>query len=152
LFGLSLAACGVTGPVSRFTAMVVDDVQCRTSDDNSVAPMPGTSVAFNRERDDTASVIVSFVGNWTNPSGGTAAGAFIFVEIDGERRDVTSENGGVLASPGLSNTVGNGTHGFNFVIDPLPPGNHVAAVLWADNVLNGTGTICVAERSLVVYH
>ena len=27
-----------------------------------------------------------------------------------------------------------------------------ASIRWADNVLNGSGTICVAERSLVVYH
>jgi hypothetical protein len=149
----TIAACGVSGPVSKFTAVLADDVQCRTSSDNTVAPMPGTSLSFTREGADTAGVIVSFVGNWTNPSGGgPASGAFIFLEIDGQRQDTTSTNGGVLASPGLSNTVGNGTHGFNFVTNPLPPGDHMARILWADNVLNGTGTICVAERSLVVYH
>ena len=148
-----LAACGVSGPVSRFTAMVADDVQCRTSNDNTVAPIPGTALSFTREGADTVGVIVSFVGNWTNPSGGGPAdGAFIFLEIDGQRQDTTSTNGGVLASPGHSNTVGNGTHGFNFVTNRLSPGNHVARMLWADNVLNGSGTICVAERSLVVYH
>ena len=150
---LELAACGVTGPVSKFTAMVADDVQCRTNSDNTVAPMPGTALSFTREGTDTAAVIVSFVGNWTNPTGGgTADGAFIFLEIDGQRQDTTSTNGGVLASPGQSTTVGNGTHGFNFVTNRLAPGNHVAAIHWADNVLSGTGTICIAERSLVVYH
>jgi hypothetical protein len=150
---LELAACGVTGPVSKFTAVLADDKQCRTSGDNLVAPMPGAALSFTREGTDTASVIVSFVGNWTNPTGGgTADGAFIFLEIDGQRQDTTSINGGVLASPGHSTTVANGTHGFNFVTNRLAPGAHVATILWADNVLNGTGTICIAERSLVVYH
>jgi hypothetical protein len=148
-----IPACGgTTAPVSQFTAMVADDVQCRTSSDNSVVAMPGTSLAFQRQGTDTSAVVVSFVGNWTNPSADTAAGAFIFLEIDGQRRDITSTNGGVLASQGHSNTVGTGTHGFNFVTDPLLPGGHTASILWADNVLNGTGTICVAERSLVVFH
>jgi hypothetical protein len=149
-----LTACATTtGPVSGFSATVADDVQCRTSSDNSVAAMPGTSVAFTRAGNDTAAVVVAFVGNWTNPSGGgTANGAFIFLEIDGQRREITSTNGGVLASEGQSTTVGNGTRGFNFVTDPIAPGNHIASILWADNLLNGTGTICVAERSLVVFH
>jgi hypothetical protein len=149
-----LTACATTtGPVSGFSATVADDVQCRTSSDNSVADMPGTSVAFTRAGTDTAAVVVAFVGNWTNPSGGgTANGAFIFLEIDGQRRDITSTNGGVLASEGQSATVGNGTRGFNFVTDPIAPGSHIASILWADNLLNGTGTICVAERSLVVFH
>lgn len=150
---LILAACGVTGSVTKFTAMVADDIQCRTSSDNTVADMPGTSLAFTREATDTASIVVSFVANWPNPTGGgTASGAFIFLEIDGQRRDVTSTNGGVLASPGQSTTVGSGTHGFNFVTEPIAPGPHTATMRWADNVLSGTGTICVAERSLVVLH
>ncbi|MGH7502069.1 MAG: hypothetical protein ACREL7_09955 [Longimicrobiales bacterium] len=153
VLALSVSACGVSGPISQFTAMVADDVQCRTSSDNTVADMPGTALSFTRAGTDTAAVVVSFVGNWPNPTGGgTASGAFIFLEIDGQRRDVTSTNGGVLASPGLSTTVGSGTHGFNFVTDSLPPGAHIATIRWADNVLNGTGTICVAERSLIVYH
>jgi hypothetical protein len=148
-----LAACGVTGPVGQFTALVADDLQCRTSNDNTVANMPGTTVAFTRTGEDTAAVVVSFVGQWPNPvGGGTANGAFIFLEIDGQRQDVTSTNGGVLASPGNSPTVSSGTHGFNFVTNPIAPGAHTASILWADNVLNGSGTICVAERSLVVYH
>jgi hypothetical protein len=115
--------------------------------------MPGASVAFTRTGDDTAAVVVSFVGQWPNPAGGgTANGAFIFLEIDGERHDITSTNGGVLASPGNSNTVSSGTHGFNFVTEPIAAGGHTASILWADNVLNGQGTICVGERSLVVYH
>jgi predicted small lipoprotein YifL len=149
---LALAACGVSGPVSQFTAAVADDVQCRTSSDNTVADMPGTAVAFTRSGTDTASVVVSFVANWPNPSEGEANGAFIFLEIDGQRRDITSTNGGVLASEGHPATVSNGTHGFNFVTEPLAPGGHVATIRWADNVLSGTGTICVAERSIVVFH
>ena len=73
-------------------------------------------------------------------------------EASGQRRDLTSTNGGVLVSEGQSTSVGRGTHGFNFVTDPIPPGGHTATMRWSDNVLNGEGTICVAERSLVVFH
>jgi hypothetical protein len=38
------------------------------------------------------------------------------------------------------------------VTQPIAPGRHVAKIRWFDNFLNGTGTICVGERSLVIHH
>lgn len=142
-----------TGPIAQFTAVVADDLQCRNSSDNTVAPMPSMATSFTQTGPDTTSVIVSFQGNWSQIVGGDeTVGAFIFLEVDGARVDVTSTNGGVLATPGPSHAVGSGTHGFNFVTEPIPPGPHTAAILWADNVLNGTNTICVQERSMVIHH
>lgn len=152
----ALAGCAPppeTGPVTQFTAVVADDLQCRTSGDNTVAPMPSMVTTFTQAGPDTTSIIVSFQGNWSQTVGGDeTVGAFIFLEVDGDRVDVTSTNGGVLATPGPSHPVGSGTHGFNFVTEPILPGPHTATILWADNVLNGTNTICVHERSMVVHH
>lgn len=151
-----LAACApavtVTTPVSRITAAVADDLVCRTSSDNSVADMPATFKSFVQGGDSPQSIVVTFVGSWPKPSSGTQVGAFIFLEIDNNRVDLTSTNGGVLVHEGTSSSVSNGTHGFTFVTDPIAPGSHVAKIRWADNVLSGTGTICVQERSLVIHH
>ena len=143
--------CATSSPVTKTTSVVSDNKTCRTSSDNSVADMPDVIANFTVEGDEPTSVIVSFVGSWTKPTDSTAAGAFILLEVDGSRVDITSINGGVLASPGTG-SVGNGTHGFNFVTDPIAPGNHVAKIRWTDNLINGTGTICVTERSMVIFH
>lgn len=142
-----------TGPIAQFTGVVADDFQCRTSSDNTVAPMPGMLASFTQAGPDTSSIVVAFQGNWSQgASGETTVGAFILLEIDGNRADLTSTNGGVLATPGPASAIGSGTHGFNFVTEPISPGPHTAILLWTDNVLNGTGTICVAERSMVIHH
>jgi hypothetical protein len=152
----ALPACApavtVTAPVSKITAAVADDLVCRTSDDNSVEDMPGTFKSFVQGGDGPQSIVVTFVGNWTKPTSGNPAGAFIFLEIDSNRVDVTSTNGGVLVHEGTATSVSNGTHGFTFVTEPIAPGTHVAKMRWADNVLSGSGTICVFERSLVIHH
>lgn len=151
----ALSACTsvtASGPVPHMTSIVADDVQCRTSTDNLVADMPGMTRAFVQGGATAESVVVDFVGSWPKPTSGTPAGAFIFLEIDNNRVDVTSTNGGVLVHEGTASSVSNGTHGFNFVTDPVSPGNHVAKMRWADNVLSGSGTICVAERSMVIHH
>jgi hypothetical protein len=150
-----LSACTsvqASGPIPHMTAVVADDVQCRTSSDNLVADLPGMARAFVQGGTTAESVVVAFVGSWPKPTSGTPAGAFIFLEIDNNRVDVTSTNGGVLAHEGAATSVSNGTHGFNFVTDPIPPGSHTAKMRWADNVLSGSGTICVAERSMVIHH
>ena len=153
---LVLPACApavtVTAPVSKITAAVADDLICRTSDDNSVADMPGTFKSFVQGGDSPQSIVVTFVGSWAKPTSGNPAGAFIFLEIDNTRVDVTSTNGGVLVHEGTATSVSNGTHGFTFVTEPIAPGEHVAKMRWADNVLSGSGTICVFERSLVIHH
>jgi hypothetical protein len=151
----ALSACTsvtASGPVPHMTSIVADDVQCRTSSDNLVADMPGMTRAFAQGGGTAEPVVVDFVGSWPKPTSGTPAGAFIFLEIDNNRVDVTSTNGGVLVHEGTASSVSNGTHGFNFVTDPVSPGNHVAKMRWADNVLSGSGTICVAERSMVIHH
>ena len=118
-----------------------------------MAVMVGMVATFTQAGPDTSSIVVSFQGTCSQLAGGDeTVGAFLFLEIDGNRADVTSTNGGVLVNPGPTNAVGSGTHGFNFVTEPLLPGPHTASLLWADNVLNGTGTICIAERSMVVHH
>jgi hypothetical protein len=139
-------------PVSRVTAKVADDVVCRTSSNNTVADMPSMSRGFVQGGVTPEEVVVTFAGTWPKPSMGTQAGAFILLEIDGSRVDLTSTNGGVLVHEGTASSVSNGTRGFTFVTSPIAPGRHVAKIRWFDNFLNGTGTICVAERSLVIQH
>ena len=153
-FGALSACTSVTasGPVPHMTSIVADDVQCRTSSDNLVADMPGMTRPFVQGGETAESLVVDFVGSWPKSTSGTPAGAFIFLEIDNNRVDVTSTNGGVLVHEGTAASVSNGTHGFNFATDPVSPGNHVAKMRWADNVLSGSGTICVAERSMVIHH
>lgn len=152
MVGIFLTGCATNAPVAMLSSVVADDIACRTSSDNTVADMPGVVANFTIEGDEPASVVVSFVANWTKPSNGPAAGAFILLEVDDSRVDITSTNGGVLASPGTDTDVSNGTHGFNFVTEPIAPGSHIAKILWADNILNGTGTICVFERTMVIFH
>jgi hypothetical protein len=152
LLSACVPAATVTAPVSKITAAVADDLVCRTSDDNSVADIPGTFKSFVQGGDSPQSIVVTFVGSWAKPTSGNPAGAFIFLEINNNRVDVTSTNGGVLVHEGTATSVSNGTHGFTFVTEPIAPGEHVAKMRWADNVLNGSGTICVFERSLVIHH
>jgi hypothetical protein len=45
----------------------------------------------------------------------------------------------------------NGTHGFTFVTDPIPAGDHVASILWLGQRV-GESAICVQARSTVVEH
>ena len=71
---LVLPACAptvtVTAPVSKITAAVVDDLVCRTSNDNSVADMPGTFKSFVQGGDSPQSIVVTFVGSWAKPTSG----------------------------------------------------------------------------------
>jgi hypothetical protein len=97
----ALSACTsvtASGPVPHMTSIVADDVQCRTSSDNLVADMPGTTRAFVQGCGTAEPVVVDFVGSWPKPTSGTPADAFIFLEIDNNRVDVTSTNGGVLGT------------------------------------------------------
>lgn len=146
--------------VKRITATVTaDDRVCRTTA-TTLEEIPGTTVSFSQSS--TNEVVVTFVAEWPNPppdeipAGSQAAGAFIFLFIDGDRVDVNSINGGVLVHEGTATSVSNGTHGFTFVTDPIPPGEHEAKIFFLDNVLGGfgvpNGTICVNDRSTVVQH
>jgi hypothetical protein len=146
------ATASLSAPIQRMDAKIVDELACRTSSDNTVADMPLTSKTFTLGGSTAEEVVVTFVGEWPIPSSGTQAGAFILLEIDNDRVDLVSTNGGVLVHEGTATSVSNGTRSFTFVTEPIRPGSHVAKIRWADNVLSGTGTICVGKRSLTVIH
>ena len=139
-------------PINKMTAKVANNFVCRTSSNNLLADMPDMSKTFTQGTGSAQEVVVTFVGSWSKPSSGTQAGAFIFLEIDGNRVDLVSTNGGVLVHEGTATSVSNGTHGFTFVTEPIASGLHTAKILWADNFLTGTGTICVSDRSMVIQH
>jgi hypothetical protein len=133
---------------------------CRTSTfpgDPRLADIPNTSLTFHQGGTKARSVLVTFVANWPIPTGSDlpqgsqSAGAVIFLTIDDQRVDVVSNNGGTLVHDGTAD-FSNGTHGFTFVTQPIAPGDHEAHMLWSNNFLNGTGTVCIFERSLVVQH
>jgi hypothetical protein len=132
---------------------------CRTSTfpgDPRLADIPNTSLTFHQGGTKARPVLVTFVAEWPIPTGSDlpqgsqSAGAVVFLEIDNQRVDVVS-NGGVLVHDGNAD-FSNGTHGFTFVTEPIAPGDHEAHMLWSNNFLNGTGTVCIFERSLVVQH
>jgi hypothetical protein len=149
--------------VSRMTALTgTNSFDCRTSTfpgDNRLAEMPNSTLAFHQAGSTPTSVLVTFVGSWSTPTasngklpaGSTAAGANIFLTIDDQRVDEVSNNGGTLVHDG-SAPFSNGTRSFTFVTEPISPGDHQVKFLWSNNLLNGTGTICVFERTIVVQH
>ena len=151
----------VTGKTRNATVRVLDDRVCLTSEDNLLREMPGMTTTFTQGGGSgPQSVVVSFVGQFPRPSGtelpagSIRAGASILLEIDGQRVDLTSTNGGVLLHEGTATSVSNGTHGFTFATEPIAPGAHTAKIKWYENVLGiGTkATICVQERSLTIHH
>lgn len=145
--------------VDRISSRVSNDRICITTA-TTLEPIPGTTVKFNQGTNDQ--VVVTFVASWPKPredeipAGSQAAGAFIFLFIDGNRVDINSINGGVLVHDGSTNSISNGTHGFTFVTDPIPPGEHEAKIYFLDNVLGPpnvlNGTLCVSDRSVIVQH
>jgi hypothetical protein len=147
--------------VNRIASRVADNRVCRTLA-TELAPIPNTRVPFTQGGDTPEEVVVTFVAEWPKPDvseippGSQEAGAFIFLFIDDQRVDLISETGGVLVHEGTASSVSNGTHGFTFVTDPIPPGEHEARIFFLDNVLGPfgepNGTICVAQRSTVVQH
>jgi hypothetical protein len=147
--------------MDRFTASVATDRVCRTTA-TELETIPGTTVQFTQHGPGPQAVQVTFVANWPKPTadeipqGSQAAGAFIFLFIDGDRVDPVTTDGGVLAHEGTASSVSNGTHGFTFVTDPLPSGEHVAEIRFLDNVFGPfgqpNGTICVEKRSTIVNH
>lgn len=148
-------------PIRIFSASMADDRVCRTLA-TTLEEIPGTTVRFRIRSRITEEVVVTFVANWPRPfadeipAGSQAAGALIFLFIDGQRVDPISSGGGVLVHEGTASSVSNGTHGFTFVTERLAPGDHVAKIFFLDNVLGPfgqpNGTVCVAERSTVVQH
>jgi hypothetical protein len=163
----NVAAQLTTGTETRgtrldlFTATVANDRVCRTTA-TELETIPGTTVKFTQHGNKPQPVVVTFVATWPLPdaseipAGSQAAGALIFLFIDGNRVDPISNFGGVLVHEGTASSVSNGTHGFTFVTDPIAAGDHVATISFLDNVLGPfgvpNGTICVQERSTVVEH
>jgi hypothetical protein len=149
------------GPIQSMTALSANDFQCRTSTfpgEDRLAEIPNTSLDFELGGFHPQSVLVTFSANWPIPKGSNlplgsvASGAIIFLFIDDDRFDIISENGGVLVHEGTATSVSNGTHGFTFATRPLAPGAHTAKIFWSNNILVGTGSVCVFDRSLVVQH
>lgn len=149
-----------TDSINRFSSTVTADNRiCRTMA-TTLQQIPGTAVKFNQGS--SGKVVVHFSATWPKPSaadipaGSKAAGAFIFLFIDGVRIDINSINGGVLVHEGTASSVSNGTHGFTFVTNSIAAGPHVAQMYFLDNVLGAfgvpNGTVCIDDRSIVVQH
>ncbi len=149
-----------TDTINRFSSTVTADNRiCRTIA-TTLQLIPGTTVNFNQGS--SGKVVVHFSATWPKPGaadipvGSKAAGAFIFLFIDGVRVDINSINGGVLVHEGTASSVSNGTHGFTFVTNSIAAGPHVAQMYFLDNVLGAfgvpNGTVCIDDRSTVVQH
>jgi hypothetical protein len=133
---------------------------------NLWTPIPGTRVSFTQPGGTPQAVLVTFVAEWSKPrqeeipAGSFAAGVFIELRIDDQSSDPISHAGGVtlFESGGVAtaSSVTNGTHGFTFVTDPIPPGDHVLEVLAFSHTLGQpgqpNGTAVVRYRTTVVEH
>jgi hypothetical protein len=157
---VALETPSVSGRLTHFTGKMADDRVCRTTA-TTLEEIPGTRVEFTQGSGHPEPIEVTFVASWPRPNeseipaGSQAAGAFVFLFVDGIRVDPISNFGGVLVHDG-SAPLSNGTHGFTFVTEPIAPGDHVASIHFLDNVLGvfgvPNGTICVDDRSTVVEH
>ena len=149
-----------TAPVSKVTAKHADDRVCLTTA-TTLVDIPDMAVAFTQGAG-ASSIVVRFNAEWPKPNGAEipagsqAAGAFVFLFVDGVRVDLSSDNGGVLVHEGKATSVSNGTHGFEFVTRSIAPGNHTAKIMVLDNILGVpgvfNGTVCLSDRTLVVDH
>jgi hypothetical protein len=124
----------VTTVTSKADAIDLTDLPCTTSP--NFVNMPNTGVNFKSGGNGSRSVIVLFQGSWTIENH-----AFIRLLIDGVVQSGPT-------SVGVGEREQADTHGFNFVSDPLPPGQHFAFIQWASS----SGQACVEERSLIVLH
>jgi len=129
--------------------------------------IPGTRVNFTQRGKTPQAVLVTFVADWPKPrqeeipAGSFASGVSIELRIDDQFQDpISTRLGGVtlFESGGVEteSSVSNGTHGFTFVTEPIPPGDHVLQVIAFSNVLGQpgqpNGTVVVRGRSTVVQH
>ena len=103
-----------TGAITALTGR--NSLDCRTSTfpgDDRLAEMPNSTLAFNQSGSIPRSVVVTFVGSWPTPtvsdgdlpSGSAAAGAIIFLTIDGQRVDQVSNGGGRTGARRLRSVV-----------------------------------------------
>jgi len=153
--------------IDRFTSNVVIDPRTVIQFTGNLGTIiPGTSMTF-RQFNRTQAVVVTFVGDWPKPMqqeiplGGFASGVRIRLQIDGTVFDPIGDNvccvtlfesGGVATNFSVSN----GSHGFTFVTDPVPPGDHVLEIVAFSDVLGQpgqpNGTVVLGASSTVVEH
>ena len=122
---------------------LANDIPCTVSP--NYTDMPGMSVTFKLGGTASRPVIVLMQGQWFMPNEGV--NVRIRLLVDGV---VQSDPNNVLVverPSGVSLT--DGSHGFNFLSDPLTPGTHTAKIQWHDN---GVNSGCIANRTLIVLH
>jgi hypothetical protein len=158
--------------MDRFTSTVVTEPRTVIQfTGNSVTTIPGTKVNFTQHGTPPQAVVVTFVADWPKPRqeeiplGSFASGVIIRPIIDlgtgavigtpiGTRLGGVTlfESGGVATNFSVSN----GSHGFTFVTDPVPAGDHVLEIQAFSSVLGQpgqpNGTVVLRGRSTVVLH
>jgi len=131
-------------PTGKSDAVAVSgDIPCTVSP--TFTDMPGMSVTFKLAGSASRPVIALVEGQWFMPNEGVDVRIRLLVD-----NVVQSGPTNVLVAQrptGVALT--DGTHGFNFLSDPLTPGTHTAKIQWHDN---GVNSGCVANRSLIVMH
>jgi len=158
--------------MDRFTSTVVTEPRTVIQfTGNSVTTIPGTSVKFTQHGTTPQAVVVTFFADWPKPRqeetppGSFASGVVIRPIIDfgtgaAIGSPIETRLGGVtlFESGGVATdfSVSNGSHGFTFVTDPVPPGDHVLEIQAFSDVLGQpgqpNGTVVLRGRSTVVQH
>lgn len=122
---------------------LANDIPCTVSPNYN--DMPGMAVTFKLGGTTSRRVVVLMQGQWFMPNEGV--NIRIRLLVDGI---VQSDPNNVLVverPTGVSLT--DGSHGFNFLSDPLTPGTHTAKIQWHDN---GVSSGCITNRTLIVMH
>jgi hypothetical protein len=154
--GRSTAGPGASRPVgaARTTATNIptgkadavalsNDIPCTVSP--NYTDMPGTSVTFKLGGTAPRPVIVLMQGQWFMPNEGVEVR--IRLMVDGIVQSGPNNVLVVERPNGVALT--DGSHGFNFLSNPLTPGTHTAKIQWHDN---GVNFGCIANRTLIVMH
>ena len=118
------------------------DIPCTVSP--NFTDMPGTFVTFKLGGSAPRPVIVMLQGQWFMPNEGVDVR--IRLLVDGSMQTPTNV---LMAQRPTGNSLTDGTHGFDFVTDPLTPGTHTAKIQWHDN---GVNQGCITNRTLTVLH
>src|SRR5688572_13628661 len=94
-----------SAPVNNIAGRMTDDRVCRTLA-TVLEQVPGTRVQFTLGSATPQEVVVTFVAEWPRPRddeipiGSQRAGAFIFLFIDGVRKDLLSEGAAYWSTKG----------------------------------------------------
>jgi hypothetical protein len=130
-------------PTGKADAIDRTDIPCTVSP--NYTDMPATSVTFKLGGTAPRPVLVLMEGQWFLPNDGVTIR--IRLLIDGVVQSGPTDV--LVAERPAGVALIDGTHGFNFVSDPLVPGTHTAKIQWHDN---GVNFGCVTNRSLIVLH